>query len=850
MDELFSFISQYHSDFVCVTESWLNSSVVDEAVTMDGYSIFRADRASHRKGGGICVWVKTTFNTSVICNKSYFDEMEFLLLRITRGKFSCLLLTVYFPHGQSMNSSSKQKCLEYITQLIDEQMDIYLDTHTFVVGDFNRINPCFLENGLLVSNVVHCPTRNNVVLDLILIPESLLSAYSQPTVHAPLGSSDHAVLHLKPNKNHYFPTDDTYTEIIDFRDSHLQSVVQYLQSMKFDELFHECDLDEMCSKFYGTLHNCLSTLPRDKIRWTSSDKPWITSTVKVLINKRYAAYRCSNWVLYAHFRDKVKKAIVANKREWGTRMKQNSLSIWKVRDKVIGKSKDSEWLPKCDPNVPVHDLLGRLNSLYISSMQFDPIISQKTPIVVPFTFKKSDVARLLSNVNPMKSPGSDGIPSITWVKLSSVLADPICLIFNKCLEMANLPMLWKQADVVPLPKTKKPNISETRPISLIPMPARLFEKQLMKHYSAEFSKCCDKNQFAYRKQSSASCALIHLTDYVANKLSDPNVRACHLLAIDMEKGFDRVSHNVLITKMIKDNFDPFLITFIENYLTDRYQRVRWKSLHSNYRNITSGIPQGSTVGPTMFSYYVSDLEVKCDVCLIKYADDIIICSPVMKSTNCSRVREAYHEVSHWMDANKMSIKVQKCSQMTISLTSCDDSNKWEINGISAVTEMRILGVSFDQRLNWKAHVEAIFRKASSRMYVLRQLKPFLVKDQLFDIYCACIRSVIEYCCPLFVSLRSHQSKLLEKVQDRCHRTLCGSSNCTCHLFVPLNYRRILLGWKLFETLVNDINHPLHCLSLPRLPVSGKFRIPKSSNSLLHDSFIVVMSRLSNNGFSV
>lgn len=834
-------------DIICVTESWLNESVPDDAITIFGYNVFRSDRTT-QKGGGICAWIKSIFEVNIVVNKSNCKDAEVLLLRVRRKRFTCFLLILYLPHGQSLNVADKQDCCDYIISLLDGETVESMHAPIFVTGDFNRVNTAFLEASFCLENVVHEPTRKDVTLDLILVPTSLTSSYVKPSFYPPLASSDHAVIYLKPVNG--IPANNEYKKIVDFRDSHLSNIYLYLGSLDFGKIFSNLSLDDMCVKFYSILHDCLDSLPYDMIKIKSNDKPWMNAVVKVLINKRYRAYRTRNWSLYYHYRSKVTAAIAKAKLDWGARMKQEKVSIWKVRDKVIGTPKDPDWLPKCDQNISVREILEILNDRYISHMQADSPNYKPSPFVVPYVFKKAEIEEMLAAICTRKSTGSDGIPAIAWIKLSSVLSEPLCHIFNTCMITANLPSKWKTAHVVPVPKTQKPTLYNTRPISLLPLPARLLERKLIKWYSSDFSQRSDSNQFAYRKKGSTTCALIQLTEYIANTIADPKVQACHLVAIDMEKGFDKLSHSILLEKMYKDTLDPFLTSFTSNYLTDRYQSIRWKSTVSNPNKILSGVPQGSLLGPTIFSYFTSDLQINNDACLVKYADDITICAPVKQRPEESPIHKAFSTIKSWMSTNKMNIKAEKCQQMFISLRQTSNLEKAEIKGIPTVSKMKLLGVILDSNLNWNHHTDYLARKASSRTFILRQLKPFLDKQDMISIYCACIRGILEYCAPLFVNLNASQSNTLERVQKRCHRIICGSSSCSCTHFVPLDYRRIVLGWKLFMQLITDVNHPLHHLLPPKLTFSNKYVIPIGANSIVKRSFLMVMVKLFNSGFSL
>ena len=211
------------------------------------------------------------------------------------------------------------------------------------------------------------------------------------------------------------------------------------------------------------------------------------------------------------------------------------------------------------------------------------------------------------------------------------------MLFNACLLSACLPEIWKKADICPIPKTSPRNLSETRPIAKLPIPERIFEKCLLKRIKFEFLSRYDAFQFGFRPRSSTTCALIDVQNFICSMLDKPNVLACHICALDLTKSFDRLSHKLLIEKMIRDNFSPFVINFVSNYLSNRTQRVKWNNELSRIVSATSGVPQGSSFGPLLFAYFMSDFA--CDSfqnCLVvKYADDVTLCGVISSDTSDS-----------------------------------------------------------------------------------------------------------------------------------------------------------------------------------------------------------------------
>ena len=162
--------------------------------------------------------------------------------------------------------------------------------------------------------------------------------------------------------------------------------------------------------------------------------------------------------------------------------------------------------------------------------------------------------------------------------------------------------------------------------------------------------------------------------------------------------------------------------------------------------------------------------------------------------------------------------------------------------------MKLLGVVFDDKMKWNEHVNFITKKATSRMNVLRRLKPFVSGDFLMQIYYGCIRSVLEYCAPLFINLHEYQSCAIERVQRRCHRIVCGL-DCRRPCFIPLDYRRIVLAYRLFLSVVRNASHARHNCGPEIMPRSRKYQIPLCLTAARSKAFFNAMSKLSNDGFS-
>ena len=163
-----------------------------------------------------------------------------------------------------------------------------------------------------------------------------------------------------------------------------------------------------------------------------------------------------------------------------------------------------------------------------------------------------------------------------------------------------------------------------------------------------------------------------------------------------------------------------------------------------------------------------------------------------------------------------------------------------------------MGVQLNNKLDWPSHVNLKCKKANQRFHALKQIKPYVDKQDVHKIYNAYmyIRSVLEYCCPVFVKLNSCLSNKLEKVDRRAHRIIFKEDKdlkCTCNKD-NIRKRREIMSLKLFLRAEKDVNHPLHSLIPERLKQSHHLNFPFCHTRKYQKSFIPCTTQLSNNLF--
>ena len=308
------------------------------------------------------------------------------------------------------------------------------------------------------------------------------------------------------------------------------------------------------------------------------------------------------------------------------------------------------------------------------------------------------------------------------------------------------PSVWKKADVCPVPKCKPVCKDQLRPISLLPIVSKLFEKIILKTYSSSLICSYDKYQFAYRPESSTVCALLFVQERILKILDDSDVSAVRLVTFDMSRAFDCVPHHLLLSEISKLSLPDrsSFVNWVNSYLSDRQQKVRLGNTKSSLVHVSSGVPQGSVLGPVLFSLYMSSYAPSDDkVYIAKYADDITLILPVYKN-DIADISNFSNEVKHfvnWCAQYEMQINHAKTKVLNINFSKSILSM---YPGFENVREMKVLGLFFNDRLSWSTHFEYLIKKASQRMYVLRILKPIFSHDNLVMVFYAITQSLFDY----------------------------------------------------------------------------------------------------------
>ena len=813
MDEIRSNSAVKCPDILIITESWLNQRHESSFFYIKCYTLFRQDRDGGT-GGGIAIWINSNIKANRVYPKSSSPIGEHLFLEFAYNSNKFLLCGTYIPPNR--NQDMDESLTDFFINEFDVLLDSYSSHHIVLCGDFNRLDVDSIASAHSLEQKVFDATRDQAILDQFYVSSTIASYYPQAEVGPPpftkCRRGSHCQVFLKSSttsdRNEY-----TYQVVYDCRAHHIQRFFNELRSLNFLNVYREDDVDQKVALFYEKFRHCLSIIPQETVRMSSRDKPWMSPYLKSLITKRWNAYRAGDLLAYDRLKDKCKKQIIRNKNEWYQKVKNRERNPWSIVKDFTGKStrnpidqviKDFESV-----DVAVNAINQTLSAVFLDSDNSEHNLDSDDGDWCPLV-SIEQVFLALNRLKISKSTGSDGIPNKFYKMAAPFLAEPICNIINTSILQRKVPKQFKFGVISPIPKCSPPNVNQLRPITLLSVPSKILEKQVLNSVKSYITVCAPSSQFAYRVKSNTTCALISLHDNVTKQLDSSEVAACALLSYDFSKAFDRISHNILMDKLSRLNFPPGFLHWLQDYLRDRYQSVRIKNCVSNPTFVSSGIPQGSLLGPYLFILYCYDLRPELETTFMtQYADDvsqIVVLKHDFPAEFSDAIKIELENIHLWASRNNFHLNESKTCAIILK-KKCNHS---ELSlPFNIVSGLKLLGVLWRSNLSWSDHFNIQSVRCSKYLYLIRLLKSTLSHDDLWMVYESLIQNVLLYSSPLFGELDFKCRKVADKLFRRARRIICSDS-CTCaySLKNPFFSKHFASIKKLFIA-ANSPNHPLY-----------------------------------------
>ncbi|CAM4651613.1 unnamed protein product, partial [Lepidochelys olivacea] len=303
----------------------------------------------------------------------------------------------------------------------------------------------------------------------------------------------------------------------------------------------------------------------------------------------------------------------------------------------------------------------------------------------------SEVEEKLKQFNGTKSGGPDNLHPRILKELAHEIASPLARFFNESVNSGVVPYDWRIANIVPIfKKGKKCDPGNYRPVSLTSVVCKVLEKILKKVIKdTEVNGKWDKIQHGFTKGRSCQTKLISFFEKVTDFLDKGN--AVDLIYLDFSKAFDTVPLGELLVKLEKMGINRKIERWIRNWLKGRLQRVLLKGELSGWREVTSGVPQGSVLGPILFNLFITDLGTKSGSMLIKFVDDTKLGGIANLEKDRDTLQEDLDDLVNWSNSNRMKFNSEKCKLMHLGINNKNFSYKLGMHQLEVTEEEKDLG---------------------------------------------------------------------------------------------------------------------------------------------------------------
>ncbi|KAL0879002.1 hypothetical protein ABMA27_003982 [Loxostege sticticalis] len=530
--------------------------------------------------------------------------------------------------------------------------------------------------------------------------------------------------------------------------------------------------------------------------------PWLTDELKSLRDKKHAAK--TKFKLDPSDKNRAKYKQIRNRcntlcRDAQRRHIHNSVKngdpakVWRFL-KSIGVGKTSNDSVSKDINI---DLLNKHFSTSVavdSTTKYNTITqlsSLPAPDYPPFNFSQvsdCDVERYTLSI-ASNAVGSDCVSRKMILPLLDILSPIISHILNHSLSSGVFPTIWKDAQVVPLPKKAKPSsYADYRPISILPFLSKVMERVVHHQFSHFLSanQLLNPFQSGFRPGHSTTTALVKITDDI--RLGMDSKQLTVLALLDFSNAFNSVDFDILHELLRSLNISPTVLDWFHSYLHGRRQRIRSEDLFSEWCDLTSGVPQGGVLSPLLFAVFINSITHNLTSSFHLYADDLQIYSQGRLEDLSSVVDTVNNDLSRILDWSKsFGLKVNPTKTQVIIVGSSRQIARIDWPALQPITfdgvqipfssTVKNLGIHMDSALTWKTQIAEVSRKMFAAAASLNRLKNFLPIPTKIALVQALLFPILDYADCCYLDLNEILLDKLERLQNYCIRIVYGLLDC-------------------------------------------------------------------------
>lgn len=826
--EVLSLLDTLKPDIVALQETKIDQTVNTAELFPSGcgYCVYRKDRSLN--GGGVMLLVKENIDHMPMADLDNGSEAVWIRIKVKDTHH--YIGSWYRPpdtdcEGFSLFEAQLRKIRS--THRTDKHPKIHL------MGDFNFRNidwstglnknggslsqsdgmvliDALNEHGL--QQMVNFPTRGENCLDLFLtsMPGQIHN------VHSPDKLSDHDVvacsLRICVPRKKVNPRKIYLLSKGNFKDMR-SDALRFSREKFFNGHSGKRSLEDNWSMIKGFLSDMMSKHIPTKVCRSNNSLPWISNKIRRLIRRKNRTHAKakktgsqrlrSKWQsLRSSIQAEIKNSHDCYVNKMIGNIENDPKPFWKF---ITRQKKDSQGIPplKVNDHIAQSDLekAKALNNQFTSvftKSNYDsvPLLVRSVPVMTDIKVTEPGVTKLLKNLNPAKASGPDEVHPRILKELANELGGVFAHLFQQSLDLGKVPTDWSLANICPLfKKGDRALPSNYRPVSLTSIPCKLLEHIVCSDIMAHMNKhkVISDRQHAFRKHHSCETQLCTVIDDWSHSLDKQN--EIDVFIMDLEKAFDTPPHELLKAKLRSYGINSNVLCWIDSFLCSRKQCVVVNGTKSEWSEVGSGVPQGTVLGPILFSLYINDMVsvVKSQIRL--FADDCVCYRTIGSDDDKVKLQADIDSLGKWARKWGMRFQPKKCNMMRLSRkkkTSATCSYTLEGTPLEVVKSVKYLGVTITNDLKWNTHVANICNKAYSTLGVLRRNLsscPQNVKEKAF---LGLVRPGLEYASSVWDPHNLGLQKELEKVQNRAARFVTADYSWDPGSMTGIISR---LGWK-------------------------------------------------------
>lgn len=800
-------------NLLTLSETHLKSNDTNGILEIWGFNFVSRHR-ENGPGGGVAAYISENIAWERKENLEH-NEIECLWLEIIVEKSKNFLVCIFYrpPDGSRYRSKNFD---DHFTEMLSFATST--DKEIILLGDANvdylkRNVNCSFKDSLTVhgftqtiKNATRITQSTSSLIDIIAT--NMTSVIKETTV-IPITFSDHDMVGCVRKLNHV-KFKPKQVNCRDYRKYNKDALCQDLESQDWASVF---STNDTLSAWEGLKSILTSTFdhhaPIIEKHIRGKPSPWLTSELKSFMNDRdnlLKIARKSNKVddfeKYKHKRNKVNLLIKKAKSTYHQNLLNENASdpdnFWKSIKSIYKVKSDEKQQHqffqfdgrKTNNSNDIANGFCKFFSTIVSRMKHKSIplmnfIWRKQKKLVSRTNKRfqfkfvspSEIEKLLKSLKRKKSTGIDNIPANLLKDTASVISASLAHVINLSLRSGVIPRDWKIARTLPLYKSgTKSSFDNYRPIAILPVLSKIAERVVHTQFMnfLETNNLLSDRQFGFRKKRSTETASTIFVDDIRGKVDKGEMVGA--VFVDLSKAFDTLSHAKLLTKLESYGVKGVELEWFTDYLFDRHICVSYHTSTSLLQPVTTGVPQGSILGPLLFVVFFNDVtDVVKKAKLIKYADDTVLyfgSKDVIVINNT--LTDELKCLAEWLDENELLINLKKGKTECLlfgtaqKLKNQKDSFKVFYKEVEVVETnfYQYLGVELTSSLSLASYFQQCYKKAAGRLRLLHRVRPLLTPLAARSVYVSMVIPTLTYCSILNLNLTKTQSDNLKSLERR------------------------------------------------------------------------------------